>query len=149
MKFTVENPGPLTLVYVAESGAYEDRECIAARAAAKIEDSLKAQGITGGRKFFAEMTISSGGKKNIYYVAYSTIEGAFTPVKGVDVVKVGNDRFAVAKLPAGDFEQRVADAFSKEYQEWLKANNLKQDMSKVLYLCESTAEGYVLYMPLK
>lgn len=119
------------------------------QAEAKINQFISESGLTSPRTFHFVFVITQAGKKNYIHLHYAAVPAGTKGKGDIKIVTLKHHHFVKIDATETDYQAILNGEKKEELEAFLKAKELKIDLSVVLGLVEKVDHDYCLYFQYK
>jgi hypothetical protein len=115
----------------------------------KLNDFLKENNLSAQRYFIFDFVIKQGGQIKILYLSYAAIKEEIKGKNGIQTLKLKNNNFLHFAVNKSDYNDFLLGDDFKKVSQYMKDNNLHNDVSALYGLTEIVGDEYNFYVPYK
>ena len=112
-----------------------------------IEAFALENDITDGRRFILDFIMIQGKVEYVTYITYLSVPTGTKGSKGLQTVVLNNNKFVHFVGNKEDYHNYLRGHEHLNFDEFLKENGLKADISKIYVLTEVIGDEYNFYIP--
>lgn len=95
------------------------------------------------------MNINKNNQEFLVYALYAVVENEPQKSKDISIISMERSDYAYAEVSEEDADKYVKEKMRESVAAWLKGNNFKADISKIIFLMETINDKRCFYIPVK
>jgi len=115
----------------------------------KLNEFLQENNLTAERNFIFDFVIKQGGKVKTLYLSYAAINQEVKGKNGIKTLKLKNNNFLHFTVNKAEYNDFILGDDFKKVSQYMKDNNLDNDVSALFGLTEIIGDEYNFYLPYK